>query len=76
MTSLTDRIRLAQIQAGEEAVLADLRKRGLLDPGTPAPPDKDAEIDRLRKALSEIVEARMPGQARRIARNALAGATP
>lgn len=31
MSDLTDRIRTAQVHAGEQVVMDDLRKRGLLD---------------------------------------------
>jgi len=57
MNDLTERIRMAQVEAGENAVVDDLRRKGLL------PPTKTAiaiDLDQLRNYMREFIDERVP----------------
>lgn len=54
MSDLLNRIHAAQVHAGEQAVIDDLRRMGLMPAAEPDP--RDARIAELEAALRELVE--------------------
>ena len=56
--SLIDQIRMAQRDAGEAAVMADLKRKGLLIEAPKEPPEADKL---LQQALEAVLDEHLPG---------------